>query len=184
MLSQDYIMRMIGQFVNALARVLFSKTLDDTEQTLLEIKNGYTLVGMSADIIETFSFPNILIFVRSGDELQIEKCLYVAELSMIHGDTLNQNDIKKSRTFYTVSLGLFTEALKEDITLYSAELQASIDYVRSQLGENDLPPELVSNLHAFDTLRESIVPSDHPNTLYRHMRMLTNDELKNLLHIS
>jgi hypothetical protein len=107
-----------------------------------------------------------LIFLRSGDELQIEKCLYVAELSMIHGDTLNQNDIKKSRTFYTVSLGLFTEALKEDITLYSAELQASIDYVRSQLGENDLPPELVSNLHA-DTLRESIVPSDHPNTLYR-----------------
>jgi hypothetical protein len=119
----DYIMRLIEQFFLALAGILFKKNRQQYTEALSEIVTVYqNLLGLDARQVHSFSFEELIEWLKIGGRFDAEKCLILAMLlkeeAEIHELTGRPMD-EGLHAEYAKAFFLYREALLNDASLGS-----------------------------------------------------------------
>ncbi len=103
MLEQDYIMRMIEQLVQVLAKILFNKERGDYNSALNNIDNALnTIVGLDYNTINQLSAEDIiaLLEISKHNTAANIKCIVIAKLLKEKTDLEKQNSNDNSKLVY------------------------------------------------------------------------------------
>ena len=114
MIKQDYIMRLIEQFIKALAKILLNKKADNYRDALQNIDKAYSgILGLDSKLIDISSAEDIISLLKlPGDSTALSiKYIVAAKLikekaeinSLLNSDSLNL------KFEYQKSLSLFLE---------------------------------------------------------------------------
>ena len=129
MIRRDYILRMVAELVQVLARVVSLKSRQEYEQALREIDRA--LRDLRADngpAPEEASLEDWMTLCRKHEQAASGLMMAVADLLREQGDVLaRQNQAVAGRRSQTLALGLFLEAVLTGETFVSAELLDKVD---------------------------------------------------------
>jgi hypothetical protein len=120
MINRDYIMRMIEQLSQVVAKVLLLKEANLHLEALEEINNaGKALLGLNAKAMEQLSDRELLMLWTVGGELDAGKCSLAAGLFKTEGEILDhRGESGKASASFRKGLSLIVEticSLKEGI---------------------------------------------------------------------
>lgn len=143
MIRQDYLMRMIDQFVKALAKILFNKQSENYNDALTNIDDAFkTIVGLDYDIINRLSANDIIALLGiSKDESEIKlKCVIIAKLLKEKTDLAKQNsdDNPDSLNNYQKALSLYLYYLLSNHTEtnlgnYHSDVKEILEYISDEM---------------------------------------------------
>jgi len=116
MIKQDYIMRMIEQFVNALAKILFNKEAGNYEEAINDIECTFNnIVGVDHYLINTLSEKDIisLLNITKDSKKANIQCIIIAKLLKEKAEVKNLSNKDKSISDidYQKALSLFLEGI-------------------------------------------------------------------------
>ncbi len=151
MIRRDYLMRMVQELTQALARILFLKKAQDYPQALQEIERVLSRFwNLTPDQIQNFSLEEWIAQCRQeegpmGDKLIALADLFreASELSRIEG-----NPIGSCRSA-GLSLGLYLEAIATPGTIISLAFLEKIDDLAGQTGDSRLPGAVLKRLLSY-----------------------------------
>lgn len=114
MIRQDYIMRLIEQFVKALAKILFNKKAGNYGDTIQNIDKAFNgIIGLDSKLIDISSAENIISLLKlPGDNTALNvKYIIAAKLIKEKADikSLDNSENFNSQFEYQKSLSLFLE---------------------------------------------------------------------------
>ncbi|HKI77094.1 MAG TPA: hypothetical protein VKA26_00980 [Ignavibacteriaceae bacterium] len=116
MIKQDYIMKMIEQFVNALAKILFNKEAGNYKEAINDIEGTLNnLVGVDHFLINTLSGKDIisLLNITKDSKKANIQCIIIAKLLKEKAElnSLSKKDKSIPDIDYQKSLSLFLEGI-------------------------------------------------------------------------
>ena len=151
MIRQDYLMRLVAEMVQVLARVLSLKQRQEYELALREIDAALRQLGDRPPGSPGESFVEDWIALcrqhaRAGSGLMAA----VGELLHQQGDLLAlQNKVEESHRSRALSLGLILESLLRGETFVSAELLAEVDQLLQETRGAALPSAVLGRLFQY-----------------------------------
>jgi len=143
MLQRDYLMRMIEQFSNVLAKVIGLKSADKIEekqQVLNEALNHF--IGLSEATIESLSYRDLINLVSGVKEINPEKCFILAELLKAKADVFaSYDDMDKSFNLYLKSFNIYVETMLSNNSSYLEPNYSTIDQTINTIMQFQIPYE-------------------------------------------
>ena len=116
MLQNDYIMRLITQFINAVALLRRYQKAEEYEKALQTTGDTFTkLFGVGSDFFNSLSEENLINLLHTGGVLDRDKTVIIAALLKIEGDVYDAQE-KSDESFhrYLKSLHLYLESYLYD----------------------------------------------------------------------
>jgi len=154
MIRRDYILRMVAEMAQVLARVISLKSRQEYEQALKEINTALReLRGDSAEPAHELSLPDWIALCRKHEQAASGLMIAVADLLKEQGDVLTGQDKPDGGTrSRALALGLFLEALLNGETFVTVELLAKVEelfeHARTTLSDPEVWRRLVSYFEA------------------------------------
>jgi len=135
MIRRDYILRMVAEMVQVLARVISLKSRQEYEQALQEINAALRgLRDDSDDPARELSLTDWIALCRKHEQAASGLMVAVADLLKEQGDVLTaQGKPDASTRSRALALGLFLEALLNAETFVTAELLAKVEDLFAQV---------------------------------------------------
>ena len=151
MLSEDYIMRMIGQATAVLLKIIGLKKNGDYPEAQQAIDQALEkLIGLKADIIKQLDNESILNTLTHEGKLDIARLALMADLFKEDGDILAaQGRFSESRESYLRSLIFQLETGFDETIQPSVDLTQKIDELVLNLDDQNLPDEPLWTLFCF-----------------------------------
>jgi hypothetical protein len=155
MFKRDYIMKMIEQFSNVLAKVMGLKSADkieETQQVLNEALHHFT--GLSEATIESLSYRDLINLVSGVKEINPEKCFILAELLKEKADVYaSLDDMDKSFNLYLKSFNIYVEVMLSTNSSYLEPNHSTIDQIINIIKQFQIPYETQKLLfHYYETI--------------------------------
>ena len=152
MIRRDYILRMVAEMAQVLARVVSLKNRQEYEQALKEIIAALReLRDGNTDTPHELSLADWITLCRKHEQAASGLMVAVADLLKEQGDVLAAQD-KPDSSSRTLALGLFLEALLNGETFVTAELLAKVEelftQVRATLSDAEVWRRLASYFEA------------------------------------
>ncbi len=162
MLSEDYIMRMIGQATAVLLKIIGLKKNGDYPEAQQAIDQALEkLIGLKADIIKQLDNESILNTLTHEGKLDIARLALMADLFKEDGDILAaQGRFSESRESYLRSLIFQLETGFDETIQPSVDLTQKIDELVLNLGDQNLPDEPLWTLFCYYELAGALTKAD------------------------
>lgn len=162
MLTEDYIMRMIGQATAVLLKIIGLKKAEDYPEAQQAIDQALeTLVGLKAEIIKQLDDESLLKTLTLDGKLDFARLALVADLFKEDGDiSAAQGLVSESRESYLRSLIYHLETGFDETTAPDAELTNKIQVLVQNLGLQTLPDEPLWTLFCYYELAGNISEAD------------------------
>ena len=143
MIRQDYIMRMIEQLVRVLAEAAALKKAKKYAEALLTIDQALQeLSGFNSKFVNSLPDDSLITMLKTGDALDADKCIIVADLLDIEGDIYQvQGQLEESYYRHLKALNLFLAAFLSHIQTSLPHHFAQIEPLVEKLEPYDLPLE-------------------------------------------
>jgi hypothetical protein len=159
MIERDYIMRMIQQLTQVLAKIFFNKETKKYAETFAEIDKAFSsIAGLDYNLIKNFSSGDIIRLMEfsSDKETLIAKCVVTAKLLKERADLkfLLKSDDPEITGEYLKALDLFLESIlsgqNKDIEMngYYQDVRGVI----RMLDDYEIPENIKNKLRKFDEL--------------------------------
>jgi len=154
MIRRDYILRMVAEMAQVLARVISLRGQQEYDQALREINAALReLRAGSTDAPHELSLADWIALCRKHEQAASGLMIAVADLLKEQGDVLEaQKNADGSAPSRALALGLFLEALLNGETFVTAELLAKVEalfaQVRATLSDAGVWRRLVSYFEA------------------------------------
>ncbi len=140
----DYIMRLIEQFFLALAGILRKKNKQQYSEALLDIASVYqNLIGLDDRQVHSFSFAELIEWLKIGGRFDSEKCLVLAallkeeaEIHELAGRAMDDG----LHAEYAKAFFLYREALLNDANLESKTTTDDMGMLAKKLDPAKLTP--------------------------------------------
>lgn len=163
MLSEDYILRMIGQATAVLLKIIGFKKNGDYPEAQQAIDQALeTLVGLKADLIKQLDDESLLNTLTQEGVLDTARLALVADLFKEDGDVLAaQGRVSESRESYMRSLIYHLETGFDESTEPDVELTNKIEVLVQNLGLQNLPDEPLWTLFCYYELIGDLPKADH-----------------------
>lgn len=148
MINRDYILRLIEQFSRVLARVLFLRRANQHQEALILIDELFRqTLGLNSDFLLTIPEEMLLALVKRIDLLDVGKCLWIALLFKLEGDTYQDlQRYEESFPRYQRSLRLFLEAVLLEQNPRHSDFFAEIEELLTLLSRYELPASLLTRI--------------------------------------
>jgi len=113
MFQKDYIMRMIEQLANVLAKVMGFKVSNRIEEIHPVLNEAlYDFTGLGEAAIEGLSYKDLIDLVSGFDQINPAKCYILAELLKAKADAFaSSSELNKSFNLYLKSFNIYAEVL-------------------------------------------------------------------------
>ncbi len=162
MLSEDYIMRMIGQATAVLLKIIGLKKNGDYPEAQQAIDQALEkLIGLKAEIIKQLDNESILNTLTQEGILDLARLALLADLFKEDGDILAaQGRFSESRDSYLRSLVFQLETGFDEATQPSGDLTQKIDELVLNLGDQNLPDEPLWTLFCYYELAGALTKAD------------------------
>lgn len=154
MIRSDYIMRMIEQIVQALAKIIFNKKAGNLAEAEINLENAFNnIIGLNSLLVGTLSSQDIITLLRINKDKQTAavKCLFTAKLlkEKAELDALNKKNTGYEPDHHKI-LDLFLYGI---INNDNANIDVSIYYDDvneiAQIINSELSPETRFELFRF-----------------------------------
>lgn len=179
MIQKDYIMRMIEQMAEVLAKVLFNKEEGKKEEALKEIDNSFNvLVGVDSKLINSLPIEHIaeLFGISKDKPTGSMKCIIAGKLLKEKSKLLQETAAEESEQCLHKALGLFLRGIL-NIGYTELDLANYIDDIKEI--ENDLRAMLSSEemFHLF-TFYRKIKEFDKAENYLFHLKDVNYPDIK------
>jgi hypothetical protein len=143
MIRQDYIMRMIAQMVQVLARILHLRETGRYEQGLAAVDDEMQkFIGLDARFINSLSVKDLVALMKPSIGLDATRALVAADLLKEQGDIYeDQGDPEAAFASHVKSLTLFLEIFITPGVPELPERAAKTEELIERLAEWELPYE-------------------------------------------
>lgn len=140
MITRDYLLRMIHQLAQVLARVLKLNEAKCYDESLEEINaSSRRLIGMDIRMLTSLSDTEFIRLLGLGDRFDLEKCVVAAELLRMVGEVkLAQGDEASTYECRVASLSLFLELLRHETGTLPKEYSDSVERLVKELSVYEL----------------------------------------------
>nr|BBH95635.1 hypothetical protein KTA_38340 [Thermogemmatispora argillosa] len=148
MINRDYILRLIELFSRSLAHVLFLRQQNQHEEVLILTDELLRQsLGLSSDFLVAIPEEMLLALVKRIDLLDVEKCLWIALLLKLEGDTYQDlQRYEDSFPRYQRSLRLFLEAILLEKEPRLSDFFVEIEELLVLLSRYELPAALQTRI--------------------------------------
>jgi hypothetical protein len=145
---EDYILRIVTQAANAIARILGLKQAGQYQEALLQIDNAFEeFLGLSAELAAQLSADELLMTCRFGSALDRDKALLLARLLREEGDIYaSKNRSIESHERYGKSLTIALEALLEGDVTHCQEHLDLVESLTAGLKQDEIGADLKYDL--------------------------------------
>jgi Family of unknown function (DUF6483) len=156
MIRRDYILRMVQEMVQLLARVVFLKSRREYEQALHEINRALRQLNSSSDQSGSPLEPEEWVALcRKHDHDKSGLMMATAELLRQEGELLALQERRaESQRSRITALTLFLEAILTGETFISTELLDKVEQLADETAEAERPPALWLRLVRYFEARE------------------------------
>jgi tetratricopeptide (TPR) repeat protein len=198
LINRDYILRLIERFSRALARIMFLREANQHQEALIFIDDLFRqTLGLSSSFLIAIPEEMLLGLVRRINELDTEKCLWIALLLKTEGDVYQDlQRYEESFPRYLRALFLFLEALLPEKDIRRSDFFAEVEELLTLLERYELPAPLMARMmlyyektgryaQAEDVLFEALEASDASDEIfeqgqafYARLRTKGSDELQ------
>ena len=143
MIRQDYIMRMIEQLVRVLMEAAALKKAKKYTEALLTVDQALQqLSGFDSKFVNSLPDDSLIALLKTGDALDADKCIIVADLLDIEGDIYEvQDQLQESYYRHLKALNLFLAAFLSRTQTSLPHHFAQIEPIVDKLEPYDLPLE-------------------------------------------
>jgi hypothetical protein len=143
MLRNDYIMRMIEQFINALAQIQLYKKGEDYLRAFQASEETFQqLFGVNSAFFNMVPTEDLLSLLQTDGILDRDKTIMIAALLKLEGDIYEaQKDPEESSFRHLKSLDLYLEAFLCNSRIELAQHFSDIGELVSSLEDYELPEE-------------------------------------------
>lgn len=137
-------MRMVEQFTNALAKILFQKDKKNYKEARFEISNSFqNILGLDYELASIVPTEDLMKFLKFDDRISNDKCLIAAELYMLDAEIFElQHEFKSSIKNYKNSLFLFLEAYLNQVPKNTDEIDQKIELIIIKLNQFEISNDL------------------------------------------
>ena len=148
MIRQDYIMRMIEQLVRVLVEAAALKKAHKYTEALLTIDQALQqLSGFDSKFVNSLPDDSLIALLKTGDALDADKCIIVADLLDIEGDIYEvQGQLEESYYRHLKALNLFLAAFLSRTQTNLPHHFGQIEPIVEKLEPYDLPLETKHSL--------------------------------------
>ena len=162
MLSEDYILRMIGQATAVLLKIIGFKKNGDLPEAQQAVDQALeTLVGLKADLIKQLDDESLFTTLTRDGNLDFARLALVADLFKEDGDiAAAQGRMSESRESYLRSLIYHLETGFDESIPPDDELTAKIKSLVQILGLQTLPDETLWTLFCYYELAGNFPEAD------------------------
>lgn len=158
MFSDDYILRLIRQATQVIARVLLLKQeqrYPESHEALDQMLEEVT--GMPAGLFKLLDDEAVYAALRDGDELDIDRLVIAADLLAADGDLLAEQgrdvdaqvSLRRALTFYLEAFFSLKDGEKNPVSRFD-----SIDRLLPSIAWDGLTPDMLFSLFSYDELTE------------------------------
>lgn len=155
MIRRDYIMRVVQEMVQVLARVVFLKSRQENDQALREIDaalNGLAQPGTGST--GEFSVDQWIELCRKHEQAASGLMVTVADLLRERGELFaRQNQPEPAQRARVLALGLLLEALLNGETYVTLERVAKVDLLLDETSPGPLSPPVFRRLLGYFAAR-------------------------------
>src|SRR6266404_3686941 len=143
MIKDDYILREIERLVQALAKIFKLHKQGENDEALAAIDDAFLdLVGLDRELVEMISLKDLLALMKLGIDLDITRCLVIADLLKARGDVRTRMGAgQESAATYARSLTLFLNIFTSPVSIDLPEYRARAEELIGKLKGCDLLPE-------------------------------------------
>jgi hypothetical protein len=140
-IKQDYILRLIEQLAQFLARILKLHERGDYDAAMVAIEDALKkLVGLDLRVIEALALEDLVTLLKPGIDLDVSRCVIVADLLKSRGDVRHAlGDPDGGIDSYIRSLTLFLEVLSGPGAIELPDQIARTEWLITRLDNEDLP---------------------------------------------
>jgi len=151
MFREDYILRIVRQATQILARILGLRQMHQYPEALALIDEMFSeFFGLSPGIVNHLSERDLIAMVTVGEEVDTGKLLILAELIKAEGDVFaDQGNSNASYSRYLKSLNLFLEIARGAAMTDVPEEYSKIETIAGQLRAQGLPVETQAALLSY-----------------------------------
>jgi hypothetical protein len=140
-IKQDYILRLIEQLAQFLARILKLHERGEYDAAMSAIEDALRkLVGLDLRLVEALELEDLVALLKPGIDLDVSRCIVVADLLKARGDVRHAlGDEAAATDSYVRSLTLFLEVFSGPGSIDLPEHQARAEWILGRLADAELP---------------------------------------------
>ncbi len=141
MVNKDYIMRLIEQLSQAIAKILFNVENKNYEAAINEINLSYKgLTGLDPSLVNSLSDQEIIFFLTKGRTADSEKYLVIARLLRAEAELneITKKDFNDALEKYQKSLSLYLEFFLNNIDA-TKNYSSHIEFILARIKSYTLP---------------------------------------------
>jgi tetratricopeptide (TPR) repeat protein len=141
MLRNDYLMRLIEQFTQAIALILGFKKAKEYKKSLTAIQDTVQQIfGVDAKFIDTIPEEDLLILLKVDGNIDPDRAVMIAALQRITGEIYEaQKELDLSYFAYLKSLTLYLEVFNHDGDTLLSDYLSEIEPLIGKLEHYELP---------------------------------------------
>ena len=165
MIRSDYIMRLIEQFAQALAKILFKK--ENNEQVIIKLDDlSQQYLGIDIQMLNSMTSDEILSLFTVNGDLYFVKCFMAAELFRKECEANELIGASYDSNFdnYLKSFLLYFESIFNNYELQNADVFSSIQKIIKIIGKYKLPASVKFKIFLFYELSNDFAAAE--NMLY------------------
>ncbi|MBD3289777.1 hypothetical protein GF337_13300 [candidate division KSB1 bacterium] len=196
MLHKDYIMRMIEQFSNVLAQIIFNRQIKKYDLAETEIQKAYKdLLGSDREFILSLSDDAILRLFKSSSETGYERCIFIAELMKEEAQIIESKDGSEAYAMdlYFKAFRVLGQVIIESKYWRQEPYLNSLEFLVNKISRAELPDSILIKLFQYYDIIDSyaeaenilfdLIDNNYPNILeegeqfYQRLLKLSDDAL-------
>lgn len=133
MYEKDFIIRLIQNFLESIARIINNIEEGNITESKIEIDKTYELLGESATFFRKATFNDLLIFLNQEHDVQLKKIDLLAKLISIDAKTQSHKNVKCSMLKKAQRLWEYYNHHSKE---YSFEREEQLLYIKTFLENN------------------------------------------------
>jgi hypothetical protein len=162
-IKQDYILRLIEQLAQFLARILKLHERGEYDAAMDAIGDALKkLVGLDLRVIEALSLEDLVKLLKPGIDLDVSRAIIVADLLKARGDVRHSlGDPDGGTESYVRSLTLFLEVFTAPGSIELPDQTTRMEWLITRLADEELPPvSLVRLLRYYEKTKRFALAED------------------------
>jgi len=155
--GQDYIMRMIEEFVTFVGKLMSRIQRGEIKEARKEIETFYRdMLSHDAGLLHTFSDRDLIARLSQGGSFDAAKGLNLAKVLMIDAELLDRTEAGQAagmpiaRVKYLLAFGLLTEAAAKEGDDFPEWAETDLAALAAKLADWELPPDLLRKLFRYE----------------------------------
>ena len=161
--EKDYIMKMIRQFTNAIARIMGLKTenkIEESQKVLTDTLKDFT--GLNKEVLEALPYEILIQKVSGSSQINTVKCLVLAELLNQQADIYGINgEASRARNLYVKSLNVMINVILLGDNSVLEQNQDKVNELIDKIGRFKVPKESALLLFQYYELNKNYAEAEN-----------------------